>query len=300
MEFKTFVYETTETIRNLIEVGAIVSLKRITKNNNVVLHGITIRADNENISPTIYLNHYYQEYLDGRSIMEIATEIIELYQNHKVKNSIDVNFFTEFDNLKNRIVFKLIHYDKNIKMLNGMPHIKFMDLAIVFYYLVRSDLIGNATILIHNSHMNMWGIDTEVIYRAAKSNTERLLEVEIENIEKVLEEELGADIKELMEEDTEYAIPMYVMSNKQKLNGAACILYQNVLKNFSNKIDSDLYVLPSSVHELIIIPKSGNNIPEELKELVKETNDNHVDDEEILSYSVYEYIRNEDRLQIKI
>ena len=95
-------------------------------------------------------------------------------------------------------------------------------------------------------------------------------------------------------------VPMYVLTNHIKLNGAVCMLYPEILKEFSNTLNCNLILLPSSVHEMIIIPKSSNTSLEDLKEMVRDTNENHVEEEEILSYSVYEYVREEDRILISL
>lgn len=299
MDYKTFIIETADTIRDIMGDEVEIKLTTITKNNNVKLDGLTIKMEEENVSPTIYLNDYYERYLKEKSINDIAYEVIAIYQENKVKKSIDINFFTEFNNVKNNIAFKLINYGKNKETLSGIPYIKFMDLAIVFYCLVSSDLLGNATILIHNSHMDMWQTDIEELYKVAQVNSEKLLAVQIDNIETLLMDELGEEMKGIFDEEIDNSqIPMFVISNNTKVNGAACILYKNVLKDFASVINSDLYILPSSVHEIILIPKTIDSNPNDLKQIVKETNDNHVEDEEILSYSVYEYLRNEDKINI--
>lgn len=299
MDYKTFIIETADTIRDIMGDEVEIKLTTITKNNNVKLDGLTIKMEEENVSPTIYLNDYYERYLKEKSINDIAYEVIAIYQENKVKKSFDINFFTEFNNVKNNIAFKLINYGKNKETLSGIPYIKFMDLAIVFYCLVSSDLLGNATILIHNSHMDMWQTDIEELYKVAQVNSEKLLTVQIDNIETLLMDELGEEMKGIFDEEIDNSqIPMFVISNNTKVNGAACILYKNVLKDFASVINSDLYILPSSVHEIILIPKTIDSNPNDLKQIVKETNDNHVEDEEILSYSVYEYLRNEDKINI--
>lgn len=299
MDYTTFINKTRNTISEIMGDEAEVTLKTITKNNNVKLDGITIRMDGENISPTIYINDYYKQFLKEQSINDIAYEVIRIYQDNKTKNCINADFFMEYSNVEERIAYKLINYEENIELLEHVAHIQLMDLAIVFYCLVSSDLLGNATILIHNSHIKMWGKDLEQIYQAACKNSEKLLPVEIDNIETILKRELGEELEDVLEGDIETAeIPMYVISNKTKVNGAACILYKDVLNDFANAVKSDLYILPSSVHEIIVLPKSAGSDPTDLKQIVKETNDNHVEKEEILSYSVYEYSRKEEKVRI--
>lgn len=291
-EFIQHVFYLTE-----IKLGAKyeVTIKNIRKNNNVVLDGLTIRKENESISPTIYLNQYYPYYMEGDTIEEIVEEIIALYKANQVQDGIDATFFTEFEQVKDKIVYKIIHYDKNKILLEQIPHIRFLDLAIVFYYLVRSDQAGNATILIYNSHLEMWGKKLLEIYKIAKINTQELLECKVDYLKDVIEEELG---EELWRNETKEDIPMYVLSNRTKLNGAVCILYENVLKDLSKVLSSNLFLLPSSVHEIIIIPKSCKANLSDLKEMVKDTNNYHVEAEEILSYNVYEYVREEDCIKI--
>ncbi|MFA9377218.1 MAG: DUF5688 family protein [Lachnotalea sp.] len=301
MDYTTFVNETADTIRYIMGKEAEVRLTTITKNNNVKLDGLTIKMEDENISPTIYLNDYYKSYLTEKSIDKIAYEVIAIYEENKVKNNIDVNFFTDFCNVKDRVAYKLVNYEKNKEMLEDVPYIRFMDLVIVFYCLVSSEWLTNATILIHNSHLNMWKTNVEELYELAQENTAKLLTVVVDNIETILRNELGEDMQEMFDSEVDNTnTPMYVISNNTKVNGAACILYKNVLKDFAKVVESDLYVLPSSVHEIIVIPKFEEGNQNDLKEIVKETNDNHVQDEEILSYSVYEYVRNEDKLKIVI
>ena len=86
---------------------------------------------------------------------------------------------------------------------------------------------------------------------------------------------------------------MYVLTNESKLNGAACILYENVLYDFAQKLGADLYILPSSVHEVILLPKLSMFEKDELVNMVKEVNTEGVAADEVLSDHVYEYNRTE-------
>lgn len=295
MNYKIFKEEVCTMIAQKVGNECEVSLKAIRKNNDVVLDGLTIRKENDSISPTIYLNYYYKSYLTGESLKQIVTEIMKLYNENSEQMDIDTSFFSNYECIKQRIVFKIIHYEKNKILLDSIPHIKFLDLAIVFYYLVNNDKLGNATILIYNAHLEIWGKGIYEIFQVAKENTQRLLEHKVNRIEEILKEELEEKFWDEIEEGD---IPMYVLTNYTKLYGAACMLYPDILKNFSRTVGSDLYLLPSSVHEIIIVPKSNTTRVSELIEMVRDTNENHVEKEEILSYSVYEYSREKDRLKI--
>ena len=81
---------------------------------------------------------------------------------------------------------------------------------------------------------------------------------------------------------------MYVLSNQEKLYGAACMLYPEVLSAFGEICGRDFYVLPSSIHEvLLVFAEEGKE--KELKEIVTDMNRNHVAPEEVLSDSIYHY-----------
>ena len=282
------------------EVG--IEITEVTKNNGVVLKGLSLKESDSSISPTIYLERYYAGYRDGRSMEEIADEIVDVYHRGNLGAFFDVADFLDFEKAKKRIVYKLVNYEKNKVLLKQIPHKPFLDMAVVYYYLLENDRLENATILIYNNHLESWNVTLNEIDQLAKENTPLLLKADLRSITEVLyqiirsrNEEDAEKFLEL-ENETESDPIMYVLSNKSKIFGAAAILYDDVLKNFSEKVQKDLYILPSSVHEVILIPKEESMEWEKLQEMVKEVNSTQVEDVEILSDSVYCYQRGNDAL----
>lgn len=94
------------------------------------------------------------------------------------------------------------------------------------------------------------------------------------------------------------SVLMYVLSNKNGVEEAACMLYSDVIRDFSDMIDGKLYIIPSSIHELLLLPTMDTKESEEVKNMIKEVNDIQVSLEEILPYSVYYYNREEDKICI--
>jgi len=298
-----------------------IAINPVVKNNSIQLYGLSILGENENISPTIYLNSYFDEYKAGRKTESIIEEIIGIYESNKINSRISVNFFTDFENVKEKIMFKLINYDKNSELLEKIPHVKFLDLAVVFYCLLSEGVFENATILIHKSHMQMWNTDTEQLFRIATENTPRCLVSDLRNMEDVMREmltpELKDELKEAVRQDAEDDCgisiseekvdefvgqlfspsggnpenAMYVLSNQSKINGAACMLYEDILKVLADELDRDLFILPSSIHEVIIVPANDSNPRGDLCKMVREVNETQVAEEEILSDIVYFYNR---------
>ena len=296
MEFTNF----TTLVRNEVEKRAgenyHVKLNDVVKNNGIILRGITLMQDDSNISPTIYLNPYYDAYENGDTTLgTVIDEVIDTYERNKINRSIDMKFFLNYETVRSRIIFKLINTEKNRELLRDVPYIPFHDLSIVFQCLVSEERFGNASILIHNVHLQLWKVNARELYECALENTPLLQGYELADMNTVLEEMKalgGIDDEEI--EDMQQEVPMYVLSNKSRINGASCILYKDILKDFAMVVDKDLYVLPSSIHEVILLPSDGTQESEQLKEMVREINQSQVEKEEVLSDSVYYYRRSDD------
>lgn len=296
MEFTNFTTLVQREVEKRAGENYRVKLNDVMKNNGVVLRGITLMQDDSNISPTIYLNPYYDAYENGDTTLgTVIDEVIDTYERNKINRSIDMKFFLNYETVKSRIIFKLINTEKNRELLRDVPYIPFHDLSIVFQCLVSEERFGNASILIHYVHLQLWKVNARELYERALENTPLLQGYELADMNTVLEEMKalgGIDDEEIV--DMQQEVPMYVLSNKSRINGASCILYKDILKDFAMVVDKDLYVLPSSIHEVILLPSDGTQESEQLKEMVREINQSQVEKEEVLSDSVYYYRRSDD------
>ena len=301
MEFNQFIVKIKTAIQQYVGEEAVVSLNHVTKNNGVILEGISITRKDNNISPTIYLNHFYETYENGTSFGKTVQDIITVYKKNEISENVNMDFFTDYSKARKKIAYKLINYDKNRDLLQFIPHVKYLDLAIVFYCIVINERIGNASILIHNRHCKMWDITWEELFAIAKENTPRLLPDEIRNMKDIIQQIISEDDESaepsafVTDYESSYSegkmAPMYVLSNHTKVNGAACILYPNVISNFAENLQKDIYILPSSIHEVILIPVDDSDHSLELNNMVQEVNMTQVDDEEVLADHAYYYTR---------
>lgn len=290
MTYQEFKKNTIHAISTKLGPNFRVALQDIIKNNDIHLDGLTILSEQSNISPTIYLNYYYEQYLSGKSLSNIYEDILVTYKKNAPKENIDISFFTDYQKVKDRIIFKLINYERNKELLSRVPHIRYLDLAIVFNCLVETVSDGHATILIHHHHLSFWDISVEELYSLAMQNTPKLLSYHLQNMADILTQILNDENSNLLEEDFT-PVPMYVLSNASKLNGSGCILYKDLLSNISEKIGSDFYILPSSIHEVLLIPTEHATSHAELSSMVREVNTTQLTQEEILSDHVYYYSR---------
>lgn len=296
MEFTNFTTLVQREVEKRAGENYRVKLNDVMKNNGVVLRGITLMQDDSNISPTIYLNPYYDAYENGEiTIAAIVADVLETYKQNKSSCNIDMKFFLNYEAVKSRIIFKLINTEKNRELLKDIPHIPFHDLSIVFQYLVSGEQFRNAAILIRNVHIGLWRVNARDLYECAMENTPLLQGYELADMKTILGEYYASGvIDDEAIEDMQQEVPMYVLSNKSRVNGAACILYKDLLKDFSIEMDKNLYILPSSTHEVILLPSDGTQESAHLKAMVQEVNRTQVDEEEVLSDSVYYYDREKD------
>lgn len=302
MEFSSFTMFVREEVEKRTGDCYKVRLDDVRKNNGVVLRGLTVTQDDSNISPTIYLNSYYEEYIKGRAtLINVVNDVMDTYRRNKVNQSVDMRYFLNYESVKERIIYKLVNTEKNKELLEDVPHIEFLDLSIIFQCLVSQEDLGRASILIHNVHLKLWEVSVDALYQAAKENTQRLQGYEIKGITEVLQEIMCAEeVENIVDEDCMSAfsgsVPMYVLSNKNRVEGAACMLYPNLIQDFAKAIQSSFYIIPSSIHELLLLPTEHLEESQEIKHMIREINDTQVSVEEILSYSLYLYDKEEQRI----
>ncbi len=289
-----------------------VRISKVRKNNGHILTGVSMYKPGSNITPTLYIDDYLKRYEEGITFGEIMKDIIYMLENYAIDREMDISFFTEWDRAKRRIVYRLINAEKNEELLKEVPYIPFMDLAIVFYYLMGDKSMGNASIMIHKKHLAVWEVEEKSLYDVAVKNTHKMLPYAIQNISQLMRDvlfenigkqmgEKGCTDKECVEEITDrmmeqlspihQQVNMYVLSNNSRYYGAACILYKDLLRKFAESHDADIYILPSSVHEMILLPDRGGEDPVKLAEMVRDVNDTQLSPEEVLSDSVYYYDR---------
>lgn len=293
MEYKEFVEYIKMNAGYIAGEGGNITINHVIKNNGCEMDGLVIMEKGKDIAPTIYLDSFYELYTNGENIKNIIRQIEVIYEQNKNNVTFDVNILKHFDTIKDKIVYKVVNYRSNEKLLEQVPHKRILDLAVVFYCLLDNEYGRSATALIYNNNLKNWNVTIDDVYKAALKNTPDLLHSKISSMA-ALFEKCGVNV-DGDEVDLKDYVPsdMYVLTNESKLNGAACILYENVLYDFAQKLGADLYILPSSVHEVILLPKLSMFEKDELVNMVKEVNTEGVAADEVLSDHVYEYNRTE-------
>lgn len=308
MVYETFLETIKQSLKERLGSEFTLSIQSITKNNGLSLEGLSIERIGEKVAPTIYLNHFYKFHQEGIPIDEIINDILLLYQANKLPDEVHINDLTSPEHIKSRVIYRLINESANQALLSKIPHISYpaLDLCLVFCISVHETKDNLLTALIHNSHLKTWNLSCEDLEQAAKNNTPRLFPARIRSLSEVIKDiALKASQDDMSEDDlldffdTEpLSPPMFVLANHTGINGATCMFYEGILKDFAACTDSDLIILPSSIHEVLIIPNSKNVSIDELAETVFAINQEEVPEEDRLSNHIYFYSRSTDQLSV--
>lgn len=290
MRLETFMSTVTARVQDIAGADASVQLQEVRKNNNVMLHGMTILRKGQNVSPTIYLDSFYEMLEEGMDLEHIVKRILEVYVSGLPKGNVDMEFFKDFQKVRDRIVYRLVNREKNKELLSEVPHVEFLDLAVCFYYSYEHPELGEGMILIHNTHMEMWKTCHRELMRLAEHNTPRLMPVQLSSMDNalkgILDEEALTQLRQMQRETKKY---LYVLSNDRRCHGAATVLYPGTLAEAARQLGGSFYILPSSIHEVLLLRDDGQSDGRQLHEMIADINRNQLREEEVLSDYAYRY-----------
>lgn len=285
MEYREFTEKVREKVSEIVTEDFEVKLIDVAKNNSVNRVGIVMREKDSNVSPTIYLERFFSDYTEGKvSMDDIAHEILRIYSAHRDDIPFDTNVFKDWEWVKNNVCYKLVSKEKNKELLEKVPHRSFLDLAVIYYVPVS---LGDSvsSILVRNEHLEFWGKSERTLNTRSKLNTPRIMS------------EICFSISDFLGTSS-FEIPMYVLSNKYRVNGASVMMYSDYFEKLSKSMESDLIVLPSSIHEVIVCPSNDFEDMDYIRNMVMTINSTEVSNDEILSDSVYRYSRESGSMKV--
>lgn len=272
-------------VANVREAGYEMTIRDIQKNNGKVLHGLCLVSENT-ATPIFYFDQWYDTYLNTTNediLNEIVDRLTHLIDLHAVDLEIDLSFIRDFERAKHRVFIRLVNAQANMSRLENHPHRVILDMAVEYFLRIDLGEHNMGTISINNSLLDSLKISEEELYDSAIENM-RLAGFSFMSMSDIL--------RECCEEALQYEeseMPMYVLSDKGQSFGAAQILVPDICERISEKINGNYYVLPSSIHELIIIPETDSLGVSDLRDMVESVNNECLASEDILSYSVYKY-----------
>ena len=287
MTYFQFIHAVETKVKKEVEEEKTVSIHTNVKNNGVRRSGIMISEKGINISPTIYLEEYFHQFRMGYPLEQIAKDIVGLYEKIRFQNSWeDGEKVKDYEFVKDKIIYRLIGREENQELLKEIPYKSYLDLAIIYYVLLEVDEYGMASMMVRAEHMDMWKVTEEDLYYRASKNTQELLPYEFAPMRTVIEELLGLGMEEGPAEK------MYILSNEMRSYGAAALIYPDCLRKIAGVVGENFFVIPSSVHELLLVSAEDVWSAQEMTEMIRCVNQTGVAPEEILSDHVYIYRKN--------
>ena len=293
-EFKAYVAEHIKDFLPESYADASVRIAEVTKNNDQVKTGLLVRNENSNIAPNIYLESFFDELTSGSDINDVMTHLAEVRIAHEVEQDLDTSFVSDFDKAKEHIVPKLVSKEMNETLLSGIPYTDFSDMAVMYQVKVGNDEIGKGSITITNNIMESYGITTEQLHDIAISNM-KTEDIEFKTMRDVLANMMGIDLnnpndpRAFMLPPEEETPSMYVLTNTDRVFGAVAVINTDIMDGIADKIGGDFVVIPSSIHEVIVLPCIEGFDPKEIEELIATVNNSEVNPEDRLSYNAYGY-----------
>ena len=203
-----------------------VSVNEVRKNNGMLLHGLTIQTKDSSISPTIYLESFYETYKDQGMEMEVVLEkLAQIEMEHATPDIgiVDVaKNFSDPDFIRSHVIMSLVNAEKNADLLKTVPHKMTEDLAIVYKVYLGSAGEQIGTILITDKHMKQWDITADELHECAVNNSNALMPAQVMGMGELIREMMGEWAEDIMPEIGPNEM-MYVITNERKTNGAATL-----------------------------------------------------------------------------
>ena len=287
MEYKAFTQHILELACETFD-GKKVELREVLKNNGVRLTGLTVIDPTVSVSPTIYLEQFYERYQNGETPDAIMEQIAEIYEENRVKETVDFDVIYSYEKAKENLYYKVVNREKNESLLKEVPHRDFLDLALLPYIELDHSGFMNATTLVRSDMLSYWNITDETLLQDADENMKHCMAYTLTPIMEILKDHMNEETTEQLSQ----ADPnMYVLLTPGMHFCAVLMAMEQIMEQVAQELDADLYVLPSSIHELIVIPATPLLCLSKLGELVKSVNESTVSSEDILSDHAYFYKR---------
>lgn len=272
------------------------------ENNGKITVCISIRKSGSMVGPMIKLEGYYEKYKEsqnGEALYGISREIETIADKAWEQETEIVELGNEikkgFPAVKDRIHMRLVNAEKNQNRLKNIPWMPYLDLAVTFHLNFDGECDELRSIEVNHQLMDTWNVTPEDLYQTALANMERESDGTFYSLSDYLEGALGTTLEK---GDPDSDLHMYIMTNKRCAYGATEILRPGELKKRAEEFNSDLVVLPSSVHEVLVLPYCAGMNLELFRRTVRDVNDDAVIKEEQLSNQVYLYRRDKDCLMV--
>lgn len=291
MTYETFRREVLQGLQSRDIDNASLSLTKKLKSNGQIRYGIVFNNPATNTSPTIYLEEYYELYQLTGNFTEIVDALVHLYRSLPAVQ-VDEKKLFDFSTAKSRIIMKLVNTEKNRAFLKTVPHIPFHDLSIVYSYFMGKAGNRFMDMPVNDDLIRRWGVDTLTLHQQAMANYNRLLPIKFGSLDQFLLERDLLDKEDYAAlSDDNWHDALYYLTNEFSTGGAVLMTCKNLMDKIADFLGEDFYILPSSTHEVLLLPESKAPSKEQLDQMIQEINREALEPEDYLSDHAYYYSR---------
>lgn len=268
--------------------GVQVEIRPVEKLQGESYTGLSIQPNDSPMAATLNLDTVYSQMVDqGKSFQEVADDLISHVADIIVDMpKIDVNDITNYDQMKNTLVVQVIPTDRNAEMLADIPHKNIEDMSLVYRMQIDQNENGTSSVLITNAMLENYGVTVDQLHQDAMDAAVINNPATFRSMQEVLSDLMGMPAEMMLPMD---GPQMYVASVENSLNGAGVIAYPDFMNQVAEQVGGDFFVLPSSVHEVLVIPDDGSIDRHDLESMVREVNASEVLPKDQLSDNVYHY-----------
>ncbi len=251
--------------------------EQIVHKNNKNMHGIIVREHGKNIAPVFYYEDLYDSYCEGASLDDCINEIVSFVTSNKIPDDSFRQRLTTWEEVKNLLILKLINFKRNMKMLSHTPHMVFGDMALVIQVYMDDDILGKGAITVDSELMNIWDQDQQTIFNQAMINMKQYRIQILDLLD-------YADTKHPVDPETPR---IYVYSYDTPFPGASAMIRIDKLLEFAETKDADFYIMPVSVHEVLLLEYRNDISHEFLYSMLSSINSDQGLADNLMSDAVY-------------
>ena len=263
----------------------------IVKMNDLRLHALIFRKEGEDAAPTHYIDDLYEMYKSGVPVAQLACTLADRYiGSSDMRSPKDADL--SYDAVRERLTVRLLEIERNSGFLADKPHLDMGNGLVLTADIDMSDDCDCWRTAVTDAVLGITGADRETLLGEAVSNSAVIDPPKLRELSDAIFDPCGCNLLDGAPEDPkESGEIMYVLSNSSGMNGAAALFYPGIMSRSAEVIGSDYYVLPSSIHEVILVPDTGLIKEEALCEMVREANRSVVEAKDVLSDRVFRYSR---------
>ncbi len=292
MDFETFKEELANSVKEQLERNGdnfTVEISKVDKANETY-DALTVKPEGGNIGVNLNAGKLFEEYENGRDFDAIADQAATNAENAITNRpDFDLSAISDYEQMKQKLSMEVVSAERNAEFLENVPHKNMEDMAIVYRIILDSTDDGRSSILVTNKMLDTYGITAEQLHADAMAIAPEVRPAVIQGMSEVMAEMMGAEQAEMLGLGPVPDEPMYVATVPDKVQGASVLAYQNFMDEAAEKLGGDFYILPSSIHEILLVKDNGQFDREALEQMVKEVNATQVAPEDKLTDSVYHY-----------